>query len=293
LAAATGNSQLEHLGRHHRFVCLMERGEFASAISTLDLLERKADDLRHPIFQWQAKMLGALMALARGRFAEGEQLAAHAFELGSRAGDPDAFSLYAAHIAFLHSERGEKQAMEAIADALAAEDPPNPYWQPVLCLFEARVGRVERAAMIMDGLAVGDFEAVPTHYAWLADIALLAEAATDLGDEARAAALYEKLLPHADYHAVAADLLYFGPTSRYLGTLAALLGRFADAEDHFDAAELACRRAGAMPNLAWVLWRRAAARRRAGERLSRIDPLIAEAVTIAESIGMGTLLGMM
>ena len=85
---------------------------------------------------------------------------------------------------------------------------------------------------------------------WLVGICLLAETCVLLEDAKRAAALYELLLPHASLNAVAVPQLALGSTSRPLGMLATLLGRFEDAERHFEEALRMDERMGARPWLA-------------------------------------------
>ena len=75
----------------------------------------------------------------------------------------------------------------------------------------------------------------------------LAEATALLGDAERAAVLYERLLPYADRVAVTYSEISLGSVARYLGLLAAAIGRPSEAEQHLDAAEKANRRIGARP----------------------------------------------
>ncbi len=60
--------------------------------------------------------------------------------------------------------------------------------------------------------------------------------ASFLGDLSRSRQAYELLLPHAHTCVVSLGLVCEGPTSRPLGMLATTLGRYDDAELHFDDA---------------------------------------------------------
>jgi AraC-like DNA-binding protein len=84
---------------------------------------------------------------------------------------------------------------------------------------------------------------------WLVSICLLAETCGSLDDAAPAASLYELLLPYAAQNAVAVPELALDSTSRPLGILATLLGRFEDAERHFRDATTMNERMAARP---WV-----------------------------------------
>ena len=81
-------------------------------------------------------------------------------------------------------------------------------------------------------------------------VCLLAEVACALGDDGRAATLYGRLLPYEDRVAISCQELSLGAVARYLGLLAATLGRDADAELHFVQALELNARLGARPWLA-------------------------------------------
>jgi tetratricopeptide (TPR) repeat protein len=68
-------------------------------------------------------------------------------------------------------------------------------------------------------------------------MAMLSDLAVGLGDSDRAALLYEELLPYAASNVVVGmAVTCLGSVSRFLGKLAALLGRVDDAASHFERA---------------------------------------------------------
>src|SRR5207237_1060350 len=70
---------------------------------------------------------------------------------------------------------------------------------------------------------------------WLIGIANCAEVCACLEDRAKAAVLYELLLPHAGQNIVVAlATVWCGPVERHLGLLAGTLGRFDAAAAHFE-----------------------------------------------------------
>jgi tetratricopeptide (TPR) repeat protein len=71
---------------------------------------------------------------------------------------------------------------------------------------------------------------------WLSAIFLLAEICVEVADRERAEKLYGLLLPHASLIAVATAEVGFDSVSRPLGALASMLGRYDDAERHFQTA---------------------------------------------------------
>jgi tetratricopeptide (TPR) repeat protein len=77
--------------------------------------------------------------------------------------------------------------------------------------------------------------------------AQLAETCWILEDGAPAEMLYERLAPYAGRQACGDDVRSNGAVDRYLGQLAALLGRYEDADAHFEAAHRLHERLGARP----------------------------------------------
>jgi hypothetical protein len=88
-------------------------------------------------------------------------------------------------------------------------------------LLELELGREHEARRAFEELAEGEFAALPRDGEWLFCLALLAEVAAHLDDQARAALLYRLLGPYARVNAMAAGEVALGPVARYLGILAA------------------------------------------------------------------------
>jgi tetratricopeptide (TPR) repeat protein len=82
---------------------------------------------------------------------------------------------------------------------------------------------------------------------------LLAETAARLGDSARAARLYELLLPYADRVAVSYPEISMGSVSRFLGILASTCRNYDDAARHFEDSLALTESIGARPWLAHTL----------------------------------------
>ncbi len=86
-------------------------------------------------------------------------------------------------------------------------------------------------------LAADDFAGIPRDSLWQTCICYLAEVCGRLQDEKRATMLYGLLLPYADLTVVVGNAtVCLGATSRFLGQLAAVLGRWDTAEAHFEHA---------------------------------------------------------
>jgi class 3 adenylate cyclase len=152
-----------------------------------------------------------------------------------------------------------------------------------------RLGRVEEARERFEEVAANDFAAIPRDVNWLGRTVLLASTCADLGDCARAAVLYEKLLPHRVGVAVGgAGAVCFGPVAHALARLAALLERWDEAEGHFDAALALCEKLRARPLAARVRchWAAMLAARDAGGDRERALSLANAAIAGAQQLGM-------
>jgi hypothetical protein len=98
-------------------------------------------------------------------------------------------------------------------------------------------GRMEDARTIFEHLAANDFGDVPRDVLWLVAITILSEVCAALDDGARAAILYDLLLPYADRNLVMGNgVATTGSISRNLGLLAAAMGRTDESFAHFEAA---------------------------------------------------------
>jgi hypothetical protein len=111
-------------------------------------------------------------------------------------------------------------------------------------------------------------------------------------DERRAVHLYELLLPHADDNAHTYTQQPFGPVALRLGKLAALLGRWQDADRHFANALARCELLGAPAIRARVLleYARALATRDEPADRVRVEALRAEAEELCAELDIPDLL---
>ena len=113
-----------------------------------------------------------------------------------------------------------------------------------------------------------------------------------IGDLRRGEQLYELLLPHAELNAVSYTQQPFGPVALRLGMLATMLGRWDEAEGHFETAIERCELLGARAIGARVLYEHARmllARGAAGDE-ARAASLLDDAARLCEELGMPGLL---
>jgi hypothetical protein len=157
-----------------------------------------------------------------------------------------------------------------------------------MALIASDLGFHDAARKSFEDLAAGGF-AFPVDAKRTLTMSYLAEVCSRLGDVDRAERLYNLLLPYRDLAVTApATTVCCGSAGRYLGMLAATLGDWTAAEEHFAAALAMDERLGAWPWLAhtkheFALMLRTRGRRRDHDRAAE---LIAAAAASAERIGM-------
>jgi tetratricopeptide (TPR) repeat protein len=152
----------------------------------------------------------------------------------------------------------------------------------------ARLERAEEATALLHELMQRDLSDWHVDEEWLLSICLLAETCALVDDSGPAARLYELLLPHASLNAIAVPELAIGSTSQPLGILATMLGRFEDAERHFDEALQMNEKMGARPWVAHTHEDHACMllRRNAPGDRERADQLLSRAQATYDELGM-------
>ena len=155
----------------------------------------------------------------------------------------------------------------------------------------AELGLMDKARPVFEELAVNEFMGIQQDALWAASITFLVEVCAMLGDRDRAEVLYRLLSPYAAYAVVAGEWASFGAASRFLGQLAATMGRRQEAESHFDQALAMNARMGAKPWLAHTQFQyaRVLLAGAAPGDVARARILLDDARAIARQLGMRSL----
>ncbi len=136
---------------------------------------------------------------------------------------------------------------------LVAGSPDVPAWLAARAVADIDLARQESAESIVDSFAADGFARLTRDWLWLSAIGHLADCCADLAFLNRpqpeaAAQLYQLLQPYADRCVVLAHgVLCTGAAARQLGGLAAALGRYDTAIQHFEAATASNRAQHAVP----------------------------------------------
>lgn len=306
LADEIGDREREIQGRFYRAFALLELGETQAVHEELRAMERLADELRQPAQQWYVAVLRTILALFEGRFEEARALISNALDLAERgrriftrrqtyvaspgAGWRDFVEVQQNYL--VHREKGLLEEVIEETERSIEELPTVALLRFLVADLYCSVGRKEDAQAILDRFAATDFD-IWVDNDKLAGWCLLAEVSSSLDHPTHASRLYELLLPHARRNAVSHPVCAFGSVSRYLGLLASTLGRFADAERHFEVALEMNAHMGAPP---WVAHterdyaRVLLARGAEGDETKAVQLLVA-ALSTARGLGMEPLAG--
>jgi tetratricopeptide (TPR) repeat protein len=217
-----------------------------------------------------------------------EQDALTALEFGTAAGMPDAPTAFAAQLASLRHLQGRLDEMLDAYRSYVEAQPHLPSWRSALAAALCATELFDEAREHFDWLRATDF-AIPRNFLWSRSMLDLARACSDLGDHEAAAVLYPRIAPVAAQVGVSVILLLCnGSNGLSAGLLASCLGRWEEAERHFEQALIVNERLGARPWL--VITRRAYAqmlldRAGSGDR-ERAAALIAAALPEAEELSM-------
>jgi tetratricopeptide (TPR) repeat protein len=246
--------------------------------------------IRQPQYTFVQAGFVTMRALFEGRFTDAEQLAIQALNLGQRLQLQSAEGIFGMQMFMMRREQGRLHEVAPIVEMFVQEKSASS-WKPGLALMYAELGLTDKAKALFEQLAAGEFTDIPQDGVWPASMTFLAEVCAALGDRRRAEALYRLLSPYAGYAIVASEWACFGAASRFLGQLAATMGRWQEAEAHFDQAMAMNARMGAKPWLARTQYHFAQmllARREPGDG-ERARILLDDAKSIAQELSMRSL----
>lgn len=288
LARASGDRELELVGRARRLTGSVETGDIQAVDADIAAHAALAAELRMPYHEWTATTLRAGRALLEGAFATAEGLAERAAALL-----PDRPIARLAYVNQITMIRWEQHRLGELRDrwqTLSAQFPQAGFGPAWLSLADGERGRLDDARRSLRSRAA-HLAALPRNGLWLSTLAITALAAAHLDDRDTAAAIYPVLRPYHDRTVVIPmphPAVCLGAASFYLGLLAAAMARWNDAVEHFESALVANTRLGGGPFVARTqhAYARALFRRGlAGDR-QRAAVLLDQAEAGARVLGM-------
>ena len=286
LSEASGNLFWLVNARRMRAPTRLTLGQLTGFVADADALDRYGGELRSPLPLALAAEWRGLRALLEGRFDEVDALIEEVLRFAGQ--DANFRNACTAQRWCLHYERGDLAEMLPVVMVAVEHNPGLPGFRALLALTHVELGHADDARRELDVLAADDFGAIPRDLIWTATLAALAEVAVAVGDDHHVQVLERLLRPFAGQLVVVASGIYCpGAVDRFLGMLAARVGRHEDAEAHFVAALALEASVGAVPHVARSRYWRARNLLDGGlgsERMAR--ELLAAAAATADDLHM-------
>jgi DNA-binding SARP family transcriptional activator len=199
---------------------------------------------------WYYRLVGArwrgTQALLDGRFDDAERLITEAADVPGALAVPGVVAIQMFKLRFEQGRLAEfvpdlSRAVDEASDNVRAGLVPGggpvlrQGLRSMLAFAQVAIGDHGRGTQEFDAL----IEGLPNLPRWPRPVVLayLAELASALGDVGRAAEVYTRLRPYAGQVVATGSAVHCpGAVDRFLGQLAATMGRFGDAEEHYEAA---------------------------------------------------------
>jgi DNA-binding CsgD family transcriptional regulator len=238
-----------------------------------------------------AEHCGSAIALCDGRLEEADARARRSHEWSRLLTGRDAAGVYGIQMFSVRREQGRLEELAGVIRVLAGDAKREGPWRPGLVSVLVELGMEEEARRELARVVAEGLDSFRESL-WLAALTYLTDACTALGDQTTAAIVYPELEPLAGANVMIGHLVTcYGAADRYLGMLATTLGEWDRAEGHFERAMELNRSMGALTWLAHTAYQYARLlRARDGDERDRASPLLGEAETLAERIGMPVLL---
>jgi len=261
----------------------IEAGDRSLTESCLDVLRALSASVPQPHIRRIWLIFESVLAFVRGDLQAAEQWGMQALEIGTAAGEPDAFILFGGHLSALRTFQGRLGELAEQTAQLAGESDSVSGWRAGAALALLEVGRSDDARELV---LAEDLRSIPWDQAWSAALFWWAVVCSRL--RLRAREVYELVAPFAGEFAAPPGMVY-GTFDWALGALAASLERYKQAEAHFAAAAEIEERLGAPLFLAHThaSWARALIDRGWPEDLDRALPMLEQAEETAERLGAG------
>ena len=288
VARKIGDWEAEFLAHNSRYQCLLELCDGRAMDAEIEAMTQIAELIRQPFYHWHTVCLRAARATLDGRFEDAEELAREALEVGRlRQTTYFAYTFRYAQLFAIRWAQGRLPEHWPSIRSHSERFPWIPRWRDALAAAELADARAARAEI--ERHAARDFADLPRDGLWLLHLSGLGQCCVVTRDERRGEQLYELLLPFAERNAVSYTQQPFGPVALRLAALAALVGRWDDAESHFGEAIECCRLLGARAIGAWVRFVYGAALLERGDPSRAAGPLD-EAGQMGSELGMTGLL---
>ena len=284
----------EFLMRGHalHFTVLFELGDMVEAERALAAHRTLAESSGDPFEKWVSVVWHAACALHRGEYADADRLATAAYDLVTNVPGLHTDELYgpisfAAQWILIREPHGVDHLDMEVVRNYRASFPEASTWRVALLGQLTKLELVDEVRDELDLVMANDLADIERNGSWFPTMSYVADAIEMTGAAAYAAIAYPLLEQFAEWNVTSSHLGSRGSVSHYLALLASTLGRWDEAQRHFDVAIAMNRRMGARPYLARALYDRARLlARRADADRGEVEALAREALGHAEELGM-------
>jgi tetratricopeptide (TPR) repeat protein len=273
----------------YRAYDLVALGDTVGRDRDLEALRQNSVDVAEPFYEYMYETMAVAPAIDAGEFGKAEQMAMAAFETGQQLGVDNNQGVMGVQMFTIRREQGRLAEIAPIVQHFVSERGSGAAWRPGLALIYADLGQLDKARTEFEQLSGDGFGSIPRDSLWQTSLVYLAETCCALDDCDQAETLYDLLVPYRKLAVVVGSAsVCLGASSRYLGQLAAALGRWDDADAHFrHALELDARTSSPV----WLAhsrfqYSRMLSQRGRPEDLGKSDQLLDSAVLAAAEFGM-------
>jgi DNA-binding CsgD family transcriptional regulator/tetratricopeptide (TPR) repeat protein len=284
-----GDAEIRAEAMCWRVPAFVSLGDFDAARREQAALLETAERTAQPFVLHVAAQYGSAIALCDGRLDAAEAMARRSHEWSRLLTGRDASGAYGIQMFGVRREQGRLAELAPVIRALASRTGGTGPWRPGLVSVLVELGMETEARRELARVGAEGLDAFRESL-WLASLTFLTDACAVLHDEATAALVYPALEPLAGTSVMFGQLVAcYGAADRYLGMLAATLGEWERADEHFERAAELNRRTGMLTWLGHTLYQHARALRARGDRAGAAA-LLGEAATLAERTGLPALL---
>jgi tetratricopeptide (TPR) repeat protein len=237
-ARRTGDPVAEFHAVHWRAAAFVEAGRLSDAQRDVEHEAALSERLGQPTMRWLATYDRANLEIIAGRLAEAEQHAHEALQIATLSAQPDALSFFTSQLTNVRYEQGRLAELQPLIAQVVADNPGIPAFRAVLALACCEGDLDDEARRLLAHETSTAFSELPPDVTWLPGLAIYAEVAAHLQDAAAGEVLYELLAPWAG-QVVYSGISAWGSVDHHLGAVAAVIGHYAEAEEHLrQAADL-------------------------------------------------------
>src|SRR5919202_5486363 len=287
-AERAGDREMAIEGHGMLLIDMLEMGDVEGVDREMRIYASGAATLREPNFLRYATIRRAMRALIAGEFDQVEPiLENHSPGKARHELEPNTVQAFGVVMFTLRRLQGRVDEVASEIPQFASQYPAVPAWRTALALLHAELGNIPEAHKELAALVEDEFAALPQDANWVTALALLAETAARVGDPELAKPIYDELRVFARRNViVGGGWVCHGSISRFLGMLATVLGRYDDAERHFDVALEMNGRLKARPLVALTRadYAYMLAQRGRPEDLAEANELIGEALRVGGAL---------